>query len=182
VPANWHYFQLLHDATKPQTEASAARSTRAAAGLSDPAHRWLGNVPVADLVELRKRLENERFRERLSKYMSQVANADSSSMAQAATEVERGLAALVAEHQNDLRRIAEEYAQKHVGTAVSSWFTFVASFSILFPATAAAGLVPPSAAMALAAKYVSDKGAERTKRAQLGSSLLGCLAAAARKA
>jgi hypothetical protein len=136
---------------------------------------------MADLVELRKRLENERFRERLSKYMSDVASADLSNMAKAAAEVERGLAALVAEHQNDLRRIAEEYAQKHVGTAVATWFTFVASFSILFPATAAVGLVPPAAAMALAARYLSDKAAERTRRSQLGSSLLGCLAAAARK-
>lgn len=33
--------------------------------MNEPRHRWLGNVPIASLVELRRANENELFRRRI---------------------------------------------------------------------------------------------------------------------
>ncbi len=177
LPAQWHYFCLLQRAASDAVPELGSPLT--AAGITQPSLRWLGNIPVPELVELRRHAENEKFRERIASYVATLGDVSVEEAPRVSAEVERSVMALLVEHQNEVRRITDELAQKHGATAVMSWLTFAASFATFSPYLPV--FVTAPAALGLIAKYASEKVTELTKLNQHRRTLLGCLAAAARE-
>lgn len=175
LPVQWHYFRLLQRASGIEPEVSSSAANTAAA-LTQDSLKWLGNVPVPDLIELRKRMENGHFRSKIGEYVAVLGDAASADGPRVAREVERGISALLVEHQNEVRRIAEEYERKHTTTMVAGWLTLAASFATMLPFEPA--LVTGAGALGLLAKYLGDKGSEVAHHRQHRRTLLGALAAA----
>lgn len=180
---HWHYFTLCSHVSESRlyrntqiTEATMA-TMRA---LGSPSHSWLGNIPIADLVNLRKENANSVFRTRLNAFVDELHLSDEADLDRVAAEVSRGIASLIAEHEVDARRIAELYHKKYRKLAGTSWLTLAAIFlPWLSP------LVPDishglgyAGAIALARQYGSEKVAQRAEITQSARSLMGVLAAA----
>jgi hypothetical protein len=176
---HWRYFKicseafegrlLKQDLLKPQT-VSVIRA------LGMPQLQWLGNVPVSALVELRKDNQNEKFRKALSTFTGELHESRLEDIDRVSSEVSRGIASLLVEHQTDLKAIEHKYKSRHAQTAVSAWTTLAASF---LPALAP--FVVPSVAATLIGKYGSDKVEQRRDLKQLSNSLTGVLASAQNK-
>jgi hypothetical protein len=175
LPVQWHYFRLLQRASGLEPELSSSTANTAAA-ITQDSLKWLGNVPFPELVELRRRMENVHFRSKIGEYVAVLGDAANADGTRVAREVERGIAALLVEHQSEVRRIAEEYECKHTTTMVMSWLTLAASFAPMLPFEPA--LVTGAGAVALLGKYLGEKGAELRHQAQHRRTLLGALAAA----
>jgi hypothetical protein len=135
----------------------------------------LGNIDLPDLVRLRQENENEHFRRRLDEQLAAFHAAGVDDLDRVAGQMTGAIAALLAEHDAEARRIAERYKSKHIETNVLAWTTLAVS---LFPALAPfATAVAPAA---LVAKYGLDKTRETGETRALGRSLLGVLARARR--
>src|SRR5262249_5159934 len=119
----WYYFRLLERCGRQ--ESADHIQVNAGAGLTQESLRWLGNVPIEQLVELRRRNENQAFRARLAGYVEEVAaTGGRDDLQRTASNVERGVRDLLAQHQQDIAKIVEEYQVKHAATAVGAWLTF----------------------------------------------------------
>jgi len=176
--AQWHYFRLLQKTGVAPEPENSVGSLNISSALVDESLLWLGNVPIQDLVDLRRRNCNVTFRDRLREHVEFAAK--ESDGVRAVKHIERGVQQLISEHQNDVKKIVDDYQVKYSATAVAAWVTFAASFALWFPVPEA--LVTGPAAVALVAKYLSDKASETTQRRQASRTLLGCLAAAAAEA
>ncbi len=134
---------------------------------------WLGNIPISALAELRERNENEEFRRRISTFTSALHDASLEDIDRITREVSRGIAALIADHRNEVRRIEEKYRPKYRKTAIAGWVTAAATF-----VPALAPFLAPLAPIGLAGMYLNDKLDERAEKKQTTKSLTGVLAAA----
>ncbi len=176
LPVHWHYYilcaevyqgRLLQRSLLRESTVSILRS------LNRPESRWLGNVPIKALVELRKENANQEFRKRLSAFTDQLHDASVGDIDRVATEVGRGIAALMSEHQREIKPIQTEYKRLHVKTAVAAWVSVAAMF---IPSLAP--FIGTAAPVALVAKYAMDKIDERRKKRESAKSLMGVLASA----
>jgi hypothetical protein len=179
--SHWHYFskvaalfegRLLDGRDlKPETAAVAH-------GITDPTLSWLGNVPVPDLVELRRNGENEEFRRRIDGAVHRLHESDLDDLDRVVAEISHELRSLLGQHQKDVRAIEEKYAPKHLASAVGSWTTLTA---VLLPALApfVGSAIAP---VVLGGKYLYDKVAETGERRRASKSLMGVLASARRTA
>lgn len=173
---HWHYYNLCAEMFEGRLVSENLLSPETVSSLralSHPSMNWLGNVPVDAIAELREKNENEEFRKRLSNYTSALHSAFLNDIDKVAREVSRGIATLISDHRNEVRRIEEKYRPKYTKTAVVAWTTLAATF-----APALAPFLASVAPLALAGKYVFDKLEERTERRQASKSLTGILAAA----
>lgn len=179
LDVHWHYYTLCSqiyedklrsiNLLKPET-VSTIRS------LNDPRFKWLGNIPINELVELRKSNENEDFRRKLSEHTNQLYEAGLNNLDKIANEVSRAISSLLAEHQNKIQQIEEEYNKKHIDTLKTTLLTAPALFvPTLAPFT---GILQP---LAIAGKYGLDKIQEIKDKKKAAKSLTGVLAKAAEK-
>ena len=174
---HWHYFRLLERADVATLVSAGKLSTdtdKLLEALARPETAWLGNVPIKDLVELRLRLDNETFRRELESHVKDLGGATDASIDVIAGRVSRGLTRMLAEHEKEIARITEEYNRRHLQTMVATWISAAALITPLFPLSAGAALVA-------AGKYGADKAAQQSSYRAGRRTLLGMLAAAARK-
>lgn len=174
-PAHWHYYQLIASTFEGALLDRGALTSNTVAvlkSLNHPEASWLGNVPMAALVELRRNNENEGFRKALAEHTSQLHEAELSDLDRVAAQVGRGIASLIAEHQRDVRRIDEDYRISHSRTLAGGLITAAALF---VPALApfVGGLASP---IALAGAYAHTKHHEALDRRRAARSLTGVLA------
>ena len=175
IEQQWHYYRLCTDVFVGdllQESKLSPQTTAIIESLSQPEFRWLGNVPMESLVELRCNNENAAFRTRLGEHLSVLHESSLDDLDRVAAEVGRGIASLIEEHQADVERIQQEYRRKHAQTAVLAWVTVAAS---LFPALAP--FLGVAAPLGLAAKYAFDKTEELLATRRAAKSLMGVLAA-----
>lgn len=171
-----YYFKLLaslkEDALEDQHVISAeTRATIDALGRKDLA--WLSNVGIDALAEMRMNNENEKFRERLAKTTSLLAEADLQDMDRVAAEVTRSIGSMVNEHQQEARKIEDKYKPKYSGMAVKGWLSVG---TVLIPHLAP--LVSAVAPVLLAGHYAQTKAEERREKRKLANSLLGIVSTA----
>jgi hypothetical protein len=183
LKVHWHYYRLCtttFDARLLEEHLVKPETIATIRALAEPRFEWLGNVPIDTLVELRRENENEHFRRTLSEFTSALHESNLEDIERTASEVGRGIASLLGEHQREVRKIEAKYKSLHLGTAVKSWTTAAA----LFLPTLAPFLAPfipavtGTAALALAGKYVKDKVDHARDLKQLSRSLIGVLASA----
>jgi hypothetical protein len=176
LPQQWHYFRLLR---RVETETLVEQNvvTSGTVGLiqalTQPVVQWLGNVPIKDLVVLRRDHENATFRKELDSRLGELGGADEGTLDAVTSRVVRALSTMLAEHGKDVRRITEEYKHKHLETAVASWITLATGIMPWFP------VVGPVALATLGGKYIYQKASERLRFNQSRRTLMGFLAAAA---
>lgn len=177
VEAHWYYHKLIAQTFEGQLVSQGSLSPNTIAvlrSLDRPAHEWLGNVPMSSLVDMRRNNENEQFRKRLAAHTADLHTAALDDLDRVAAEVGRGIAGLVADHKNEVRRIADTYGLKHVQTLAGGVVTAAALFA---PALApfVGGLHAP---VAIAGRYAHTKMQERLEKGRAARSLTGVLALA----
>ncbi len=173
---HWHYYSLCSKMFEGRLVAGKLLSQEAISSLralNEPSMEWLGNIPISALAELRERNENEEFRRRISTFTSALHDASLEDIDRITREVSRGIAALIADHRNKVRRIEEKYRPKYRKTAIAGWVTVAATF-----VPALAPFLAPLAPIGLAGMYLNDKLDERAEKKQTTKSLTGVLAAA----
>lgn len=177
VSSQWHYYSLV---TRVFSETLASEGLLSPAtvallrALETDKFRWLGNVPMSALVRLRVDDETKQFRERLNEFVNELHSSRLDDLDQVASEVSRGIASLLGEHQKRLASIERKYQRTHILTLGASIVTLAAAF---IPALAPfVGLTAPGA---LVLKYARDKLEERNERKEISRSLMGVLTSAA---
>ena len=178
LPAHWHYYRLCSAASEQKLRDGGVLGKSVEVlveGLNRAEFRWLGNVPIVDLVRLRADNENDHFRRELDGFIKELHESQIGDVEKVSAELSRRLGGLIAEHQKRVREIEERYSAKHKATGALVVATAAATFlPVLAPflglAAGAAG------ALGAAAKYGKDKLEEGVDRRQLSNSLLGVLA------
>lgn len=178
---HWHYYtkcvelfdhELLDRAlVKPST----LNTLRA---LDTTRLRWLGNVPIKALAQLRKNNENEEFRRQIGKITAELNKAVIEDIDRVAIEVAHGLGSIIVEHSRKAEEIEGKYQRLFRNDALSGWLTLGAAFIPALSTIAPVALGP--AALALGRKYVSEKLDERAEKSKLTHSLMGVLATASK--
>jgi hypothetical protein len=128
---HWHYYSMCAEMFEGRLIADKLLSQETISGLralSEPSMEWLGNIPIGVLAELRERNENEEFRKRISGFTSALHQASLDGIDRTTREVSRGIAALIADHRNEVRRIEEKYRPKYSKTAIAAWVTAAATY------------------------------------------------------
>jgi hypothetical protein len=182
--AHWYYFKLcaeVFEGRLVQADLLQPQTMAIIQALQQPSLRWLGNVPVEALVDLRCQGENEEFRKRLSEFTTALHESRLEDLDRVASEIARGIQSLLAEHQHKVQLIEDKYKYLYEDTATKAWTT---AGALLLPVLAPmiSPLIPPvtgAAALGLAGKYVRDKLGEIREKKQLSKSLTGVLASAA---
>jgi hypothetical protein len=144
---HFHYFRLCSEGGNNELKDKGLLNSQTLSTLQSllrPNLAWLGNVPIKDIARLREENQNETFRRRLSSYVTELSESQLDDLDRVAAEVTRGIAALLAEHDKEAKRIDEEYDKKHVATIVGSILTTGAAFyPWLAPFLGSAALLVP---------------------------------------
>jgi hypothetical protein len=174
LPAQWYFLKKYFEGLGGHELDNETRTTLEA--LDDPSLRWLSNVPIDVLARLRREGANSEFRTRLHGAIEELAESRRSNSKACVHQVSRTLHSMVTEHQLEIEKITEKYQNKYKQIAVTGWTGVAATF---MPATLPiwAAVVPGT----LFTKYVNDKLSERFEVRKAKGSLLGVLAAAARR-
>lgn len=176
LPSHWHYYSLACKFFEQRLRAQGVldeRTINTVRSINQPELKWLGNIPVEALVELRQNNENEEFRKALKDRISELHGAALNDLNRITSEVSRSIASLLAAHVKQTADIEGKYQSKYRNIAIGSWVTLAAS---LVPALAP--VVGPIAPLAIGRKYLDTKLKEREERAKAARSLMGVLAAA----
>ena len=104
------------------TEATAALQK-----INEPKRRWLGNVPVLNLVRLRLDGENADFRRRLKLSIAELHESSAKALNQVILKVSDKIASMLAEHDVEISAILESYRSKFQDPAVDGYITPAAS-------------------------------------------------------
>lgn len=173
VEQPWHYYSLCSKMYSGKLEQNDLLEPSTVATLRSLQHsnlKWLGNVPIDALAELRKNNENESFRRQLEVYTKVLHEANLDDINRVAAEVGHGLNSLLDSHQKEIQTIESKYKLLHTQTAIAGWASFAA---VMVPALAPFGGLT---AFGLSTKYTSDKLAEVNERKKAERSLMGVLA------
>ena len=176
VPSQWHYFSTCATAFEERLKKNGLLQSETVASIravNQPELSWLGNIPINDLVRLRVDNENEEFRKRLGAMTRGLHQAVMDDVDRVAAELSKGLSALLAEHNRNIRQDAEGFQRKYKIAAIGAWVTVAAT---LLPFLAP--FVIPTSTAVIGLGYAATKMDELGKRRQQAKSLLGILAAA----
>lgn len=169
-----HYFRLI-SATNSARLARLGVLGRNRQSLIDgfgrEQLRWLCQVPIEALVELRKNNENAAFRKRMETVVMTMHDSAIEDMDRVAAEVSRELSGAIADHKREIRDVRDRYSRIHGQTAVSAWASLGA---MLIPSLAP--FLGVAAPLAIATKYAYNKVEERSEKKVLSKSLMGVLA------
>lgn len=172
----WHYYSLcakMYSGKLEQNYLIEPATISILRALQHSNLRWLGNVPIMALTELRKNNENEKFRRELEGYTKRLQETTLDDINRTAAEVGHGLSSLLASHEKEIQSIEDKYKSLHTQTAIGAWTSLSA---LLIPTLApyVSGLTFTAATV----KYATDKIAEIKEKKNSSKSLLGVLASA----
>jgi hypothetical protein len=175
---HFYYFRLVSQAGNEELKQSGLIKSKTLASLQSllhPSVAWLGDVPIKQLVKLRQENKNEDFRRHLSTYLDQLSEAQLEDIDRVAAEVTRGIASLFAQHNQEAKRIEEEYRRKHTHTL---GFTILTAGASMYPWIAP--FLGLSAALAPMGKLAFDLYEEYFAHKKLNRSLAGVLSQASK--
>ena len=183
---HWYYFErcALAEAHNLINKRVLSReSLDVLRALQDDSLKWLANIPIDGLVELRSNLEHAEFREKLKSCTSQLTSAGPSELEAVTREVRHGLEVMIQQQQVAIRAIEAKYSTKKWATIAGAGLGAAVGASMFFMPTfaAAVGVTPSEASVigglgaggieltkALAGQFIEKRQARRT--------LLGLLA------
>ncbi len=180
LPVHWHYVRLRMQASDAIAvdEGITDRKTLAMLQvLEDGPTHWLGNVSVPDLVDLRRAGANAQFRLRMSKLLDRLGDADVGDLALVAGEVAHEFRSIVAEHDSEAQKIRDRHKARNASFLAGTVFSAAASLAPWLPT-----IVPAVAGAGAIGGLVTSGVSQLVERRQLRRTLLGVLAASARKA
>lgn len=175
IEQQMHYFKIVSQTNRGRLEKLGLLNNRTQAlinGLSSERLKWLHDVPMDAIVDLRTRNENIAFRKRLDAAITKLHESTVDDIDKVAAEICMEINQAIADHNQLINEIDSKYAQKHIKTAGA----------VL--ATAASALVPSLAPyigaalpFAIATKFAWDAWDKRVEKQRQGKSLMGVLAA-----
>jgi len=172
--APWHYYSLVSQFFADQILASGELDKKAlgAIGLLDePKPKWLGNVPVIELVEFLKNGENSGFRTRMNQATSQLRDASLSDLSRTVHSVCHEVALLLQGHDTEVQSILEKYRSRYGDLRLQNYVTTGASF---IPTLAPSVQTPPHPEAGQPKPGMQPS--PRAERDEAAHSLLGVLA------
>lgn len=128
--APWHYHSLISRFFEQRAVTEGELDQQATAALhtvSELKRRWLGNIPVLDLIQLRLDGENADFRTRLWLNVSELHEASSGALNRITRKFSDEIASLLAEHDAEIGAILRAYKSKNQDADVDSYVTPAAS-------------------------------------------------------
>lgn len=151
---HWYYFErcaqaeareLVNERVLTQGSLDILRA------LQDDSLKWLANIPIEGLVDLRRNLEHADLREELKSCTAQLVSAGSSELEAVTREVRHGLEVMIQRQQVAIRAIENKYSSKKWMAIAGTSLGTVAGASMFFmPALAAAIGLSPSEGSVLA--------------------------------
>ena len=169
-----HYYRLVSQTNNGRL-TNAGLLTKKTQNLIDSLGsqrlKWLSQVPMSALVELRKNNENAPFRKKLQGVVEKMHDSAVEDVEQVAIEVSHEIASAMVDHDREMKKIEQKYNRMHGQTAIGSW---VALGSLLIPSLAP--FLGGAAPVAVATKYIFNKLDERKEKRNHAKSLLGVLA------
>lgn len=188
---HWHYFERCASAETRElvnAQVISRESFDVLRSIQDDSLRWLANIPVEGLADLRRNREHAEFREQLKKFTTQLASAGPAELFSVAREVKHGLEAMIQLQQKAIADIEHKYTPSKWKALTGASLGVVASASVSFlPALATVvGARAPVATAILsvgagAASYTKELIGEAIEKRQARKSLLGMLAIARSK-
>jgi len=174
LAVHWHYFRLCsrffeHRLRKLGLLDESAIAQIAA--LEVPAHKWLGDLSIDDLVHLRLRGANELFRSRMREFTATLQGSALIDVNRHAAEISRAISSLILEHEKTIREIQEKYDRHALHTALLTGVTAAATIlPTLAPLVGGVALLGPIG------KLAWDSVSERLDVQKASRSLMGVLA------
>lgn len=162
--APWHYYSLISQFLAEQLLLRGdidAQTTAMLRSMNDPKRRWLGNIPITQLLELRLNKANEQFRMNLQQSVSKLHQASLKDLKGVVASVCREIVSLFAAHDEKILEIQEAYKSRYKDFTVKDCVT---------PAAAVLPALAP--VVGLSDRWTSDE----KQRDEPGRSLLGILA------
>jgi Family of unknown function (DUF5677) len=129
--AHWHYYSLISKFFAARVQAHGSLNTQALAALdlvNTTPPNWLGDVPLAHLVELLSNGENQRFRVRLNDLVNELRIAPRSNLNMIVPKVCGGIASLIQESEHEIIAIQERYKPRYGEKAVVAYLTKGATY------------------------------------------------------
>ncbi|MGE8446144.1 MAG: hypothetical protein ACN6O1_07995 [Comamonas sp.] len=123
LPVHWHYFGLCAKASAQEMvnmKVLSEENFLTLQALQDDSVSWLANIPIEGLVEIRRNLEVETFRQELKKYTCQLSAAGPLEINDVVREVNHGLASLVQRHAKAMDEVKANYWPKIVGAGAGA--------------------------------------------------------------
>jgi len=179
LEVHWHYYRLCSRFFEKRLNDLGLLEERVMAeiqALEAPSHEWLGDLPIKDLVELRRRGQNELFRTRMREFTSALQASSFADLNRVSSEINRAISALILEHQTTIREIQERYQRHALNTALLTAVTVAAK---LVPTLAP--LLGGMAILAPAGKLAWDTLSRRLDQRKASRSLMGILAEGRKK-
>ncbi len=75
--------------------------------------KWIGNVPLNKIVEMRKRGELQDMRELLSRSITEIETANDDEFAEVGLQVEYNINQAFTKHQSEIKKLSDEYKTKY---------------------------------------------------------------------
>lgn len=131
--APWHYYTLISKffASRLQKAGNLDAATIAAFDqLEGSQERFLGDIPLSRVVELLHNHENTSFRLRFRDLVSILREAPVDDLNRVAADVCRGIAALLKEHDADIRAIQEKYKPRYGESGVTRYLRAAPKYAL----------------------------------------------------
>lgn len=173
LPEQSHYHELVANMRSEQLVSQRIlkiETEQTLRSLNTSQFTWLGNVPIRDLADLRKKNANFDFRKRLAEFTSILDDASAADLDRVTGELSRGITSLVREHELEVKKIQEDFKLRHTRSAIALWATFAVQFVPVLAPFVSVALLPSS-------RYLYDKIEEGTAMRKARRSLTGVLAA-----
>jgi hypothetical protein len=130
--AHWHYYSLISKFFAARLQAQGSLDPQAMVValelLKKTPQKWLGDIPLAHLVDLVSNRENEHFRTRLNELVTELRRAPVANLNRILPDVSRGIASLLQGHDTDIHAIQEKYKSRYGETCVKGYLTTGATF------------------------------------------------------
>ncbi len=131
VDAPWHYYSLVSKFFAARLKAQGNLNEEALVAIdsiTNEQQKWLGDVPLAHLVNLLSNCENERFRIRLNELVIQLRNARVSDLNKIVPEVCAGMTVLLKGHNTEIKAIQKKYRRRYDHHDVAAYVTKGAAY------------------------------------------------------
>jgi hypothetical protein len=129
--APWHYYSLVSKFFTARLQSTGNLEPQAIAVLDSikkSPQQWLGDIPLAHLVDLLSNRENERFRTRLNELVTELRKARVSDLNVIVPEVCGGIASLLKENDTEIKAIQEKYKPRYGEERVAAYLTSGATY------------------------------------------------------